>query len=55
MWNTIEHKGIGRLFEACTFIEAFGIFLCLNVNQFGVEVLFCCINGMKHDFLNGLA
>ena len=49
MWYAVEHEGLGGLFESYTFIEALGIFLCFYIYLFGIEVLFCCFNGMKHD------
>ena len=51
MWYAVEHESLGGLLESYTFIEALGIFLCLNVYLFGIEVLYRCFNGMKHDLL----
>jgi ElaA protein len=47
--NTIEHKGIGRLFEANTFVKTFGIFLCLNIDAGCTKMLHCHINCRQHD------
>ena len=51
MGNAIEHERIGGLPESYAFIEAFGIFLCLNVYACGVEAFYRRINGMKHYLL----
>ena len=51
MGNAVEHESIGGLLESYAFIEAFGIFLCLNIYLFGIEVLLRCLNGMEHDLL----
>ncbi len=52
MRNAIEHEGFGRLSESNAFIESTGIFLCLNINTLCIEMLYGCINGMKHDLFS---
>ena len=49
--DAVEHEGVGRLFETYTFVEAFGIFLCLDIDECCTEMLNGCIDGMKHDLL----
>ena len=49
MWNTVKYEGFGGLPESNAFIESTGIFLCLNVDALCIEMLYGCINGMKHD------
>ena len=39
------------MFESYTFIEAFGILLCLNVYERCAEMLNGCIDGIKHNLL----
>ena len=51
MWYAVEHEGFGGLLESYVFIEAFGIFLCLNIYLFCIEVLFRSLNGVKHNLL----
>ena len=49
MWYAVEHEGFGGLLESYAFIEPFGILLCLNIYLLCIEVLYRCINGIKHD------
>ena len=49
MWYAVEHEGFGGLLESYVFIEAFGIFLCLNVYTCCMEMLNRRINRIKHD------
>ena len=51
MWYAVEHEGFGGLLESYAFIEPFGILLCLNIYLLCIEVLYRCINGIKHDLL----
>ena len=51
MGNAVEHESIGGLLESYAFIEAFGIFLCLNVYACGMEAFYRCVDGIKHNLL----